>query len=82
MCLYFKKQKGSVMTLFYFVFSYTCLTLVVHPIVHAYLTKGWLWSIHSKWKRKFNKKLHVIINTNYHLTEFHFFDRNEEEIKL
>jgi ribonuclease G len=65
-----------------FTHQHNNLTISVHPIVHAYLTKGWLWSIHSKWKRKFNKKLQVIINTNYHLTEFHFFDRNEEEIKL
>ena len=65
-----------------FTHQHNNLTLVVHPIVHAYLTKGWLWSIHSKWKRKFNKKLQIIINTNYHLTEFHFFDRNEEEIKM
>jgi ribonuclease G len=58
------------------------LTLVVHPIVHAYLTKGWLLSILSKWNRKFKQKIHVNANSNYHLTEFHFYDKNEEEIKM
>lgn len=66
-----------------FTHQHNNLILVVHPIVHAYLTKGWLWNnIHTKWKRKFNKKFEIKQNTNYHLTEFHFFDFNEEEIKL
>jgi ribonuclease G len=58
------------------------LTLVVHPIVYAYLTKGWMWSKASKWKRKFKQNITVKTDTNYHLTEFHFFDSNNEEIKL
>ena len=58
------------------------LTIVVHPIVHAYLTKGWLMSILSKWNRKFKQKIRVNANSNYHLTEFHFYDKNEEEIKM
>lgn len=65
-----------------FTHKHNNLTLIVHPIVHAFLTKGWIWSIQSKWKRKFKKKLQVVQNTNYHLTEFHFYDKNEEEIKL
>jgi len=58
------------------------LTLIVHPIVYAYLTKGWMWSRASKWKRKFNEKITVRPDTSYHLTEFRFFDENGEEIKL
>ena len=59
------------------------LELVVHPIVHAYLTKGWPWSTRvSKWKRKFGLQIKVKANTAYHLTEYRFFDRNQEEIKL
>jgi ribonuclease G len=58
------------------------LTLLVHPIVHAYLTKGWMWSRASKWKRKFKEKITVRPDTSYHLTEFRFFDQNGEEIKL
>ena len=58
------------------------LTLVVHPIMHAYLTKGWIFSKLWKWKRAFKQNIKLHSNTNYHLTEFHFFDAHEEEIKL
>ena len=58
------------------------LTLNVHPIVYAYLTKGWLWSKASKWKRRFNHTVTIKTDTSYHLTEFRFFDQNGEEIKI
>ena len=59
------------------------LTLVVHPILYAYLTKGrWFNSRRWQWKWKYGKKINIKENTNYHLTEFHFFDKHEEEIKL
>jgi ribonuclease G len=58
------------------------LTLVVNPIIYAYLTKGWLWSKASKWKRKHKQGITLKQDTNYHLTEFRFFDVNGEEIKL
>ena len=57
------------------------LTVVVHPIVYAYLTKGFI-SKRRRWSWKFKQKIHVRENNNYHLTEFHFFDKNEEEIRL
>jgi ribonuclease G len=59
------------------------LTLVVNPIIYAYLTKGGMFK--SKlWKWRWRYKQHIKLkeNTNYHLTEFHFFDQHEEEIKL
>jgi ribonuclease G len=59
------------------------LTLLVNPIVYSHLTKGWFFnSIKWKWNRKFKTKIKVAANTNYHLTEFHFLDQNEEEIKF
>jgi ribonuclease G len=58
------------------------LTLNVHPIVYAFLTKGWLWSKASKWKRKFRQNIIIKPDNNFHLTEFKFFDNNNEEIKL
>ena len=58
------------------------LTVSVHPILHAYLTKGWLLSKKSKWARKFKQKINIIANSSYHLTEFRFFDKHDEEIKL
>ncbi|WP_018617370.1 Rne/Rng family ribonuclease [Segetibacter koreensis] len=59
------------------------LTLFVNPIVHSHLTKGWFFnSIKYKWNKKFQTKIKILPNTNYHLIEFHFFDQNEEEIKI
>lgn len=56
------------------------LTIAVHPIMHAYLTKG-LFSKKFKWSWKYKQRIHIKPNTNYHLTEFHFFN-HEDEIKL
>ena len=59
------------------------LRLIVHPIMYAYLTKGWPWSTRlAKWNKKFKQKTYLQQDTNYHLTEFRFFNKHEEEIKL
>lgn len=59
------------------------LELHVHPILHSHLTKGWFWSsIKSKWKSKYSVALKVVADNDYQLTEFKFFDNNEEEIKF
>ena len=63
--------------------KHTDLTLVVHPIMYAYLTKGgWFRSRLWKWRWKHKQRIKLKENTNYHLTEFHFYDSHEEEIKL
>ena len=64
-----------------FMQKHTGLTLEVHPILHAYLHKGFP-SIRLKWCWKFKQNIKVKANTNYHLTEFHFYDKSDEEIKL
>ncbi|HVZ95264.1 MAG TPA: Rne/Rng family ribonuclease [Chitinophagaceae bacterium] len=61
--------------------KHTGLTIEVHPILYAYLTKG-LPSIRMKWRWKYKQKIAIKANTNYHLTEFHFYDSHDEEIKL
>jgi len=58
------------------------LTLTVHPIVYSHLTKGIFSSIKRKWRKKFKTAIQVKANTDYYLTEFHFYDSNDEEIKL
>lgn len=58
------------------------LQLVVHPIIAAYLTKGIFSNKLSKMRKKYGVKLSLEENTNYHLTEFRFFDAQEEEIKF
>jgi len=63
--------------------KHTDLILVVHPIMYAYLTKGGIFrSKLWKWRWKHKQRIKLKENTNYHLTEFHFFDKHEEEIKL
>jgi len=57
------------------------LTLFVHPIMYAYLTKG-IISMRRKWGWKYKLSLKIKPNNTFHLTEFHFYDRNDEEIKL
>ena len=59
------------------------LTIHVHPILHSHLTKGWFFnSIKYKWNRKYKTGIKVLPNNTYHLTEFHFYDQNEEQIKF
>ena len=61
--------------------KHTGLTIEVHPILHAYLTKGFL-SKRLRWRLKYKQKIAIKPNSNYHLTEFHFYDKSDEEIKL
>jgi len=57
------------------------LTIEVHPILYTYLTNGFP-SRRLKWCWKYKQLIKVKINNAYHLTEFRFFDDNDEEIKL
>ena len=57
------------------------LTIQVHPILHAFLTKGFP-SKRMKWAWKYRQQIHIKENSNYQLTEFHFLDKSDEEIKL
>ncbi|MBL0233628.1 MAG: Rne/Rng family ribonuclease [Chitinophagaceae bacterium] len=59
------------------------LKLVVHPILYAYLTKGWFWKTKiAQWRKKYGRSITVQSDTNLHLTEYKFYDNHEEEIKL
>ena len=57
------------------------ITLCVHPYIEAYIKKG-LISIQWKWFFKFSKWIKVKAVSSYYLTEFHFLNSKEEEIKL
>ena len=57
------------------------LTVDVHPIMEAYLKKGFP-SKRMKWSWKYKQKIRVRANSGYHLTEYRFFDDHDEEIKL
>lgn len=57
------------------------LVLNVHPFVASYLKKG-LFSVLRKWNFKYRIMLKVQAVTSYHMLEFHFYDRYDNEIDL
>lgn len=57
------------------------LSMSVHPMMEAYLKKGFP-SRRMKWWLEHKKWVAVKGNTNYHLTEYHFFDEHGEEVRL
>jgi ribonuclease G len=57
------------------------LILNVHPFVAAYLKKG-LFPVYRKWDLKYRIILKIQAATSYHMLEYHFFDRYDNEIDL
>ncbi len=57
------------------------ITLCVHPYIEAYIKKGFI-SRQVKWFAKYSQWIKVKSNPAYQITEFHFFNGKEEEIKL
>lgn len=57
------------------------LKLVVHPYLEAFMNRG-IFSLRWKWARKYKVKLKVDPSNAYHIMEYHFFNANEEEIKI
>lgn len=57
------------------------LTVMVHPIVAAYLTRGWP-SIRMKWGMKHRQVIGIKSTNTLPLIEYKFLDKNQEEIKL
>jgi ribonuclease G len=61
--------------------DYSQLTLRVHPFVDAYLKRD-LISIQWKWFWQHKKWVTIISDNRYVITEYHFFDHKNEEIRL
>ncbi len=57
------------------------IKLYVHPFIKAYLTSG-LFSKQVRWLIKYYSKVNIFTNSSYHLTEYRFFDKNDDEIVL
>lgn len=57
------------------------LLIEVHPILYAYLTKGFP-SIRRKWRWKYKEKIRIRPNSAFQLIEYRFYDSMGEEIKL
>lgn len=58
------------------------VTIECHPFVHAFLTKGWLFSPASKWKRKYKGKIEVKANMSLPLMEYRYKDKDGAEINV
>lgn len=62
-------------------FNKSPLTLKVHPYISAFINKG-LISKKLKWWFKFKCPIHVKADSSLTFLEYHFFDKNGEEIML
>lgn len=57
------------------------ISITVNPILYAYLTKGFP-SIRMKWSMKFKRKINLEEDKSLSFLEYHFFNLNQEEIKM
>ena len=57
------------------------LVLALHPFLHAYYTKG-LISKRMKWYLKYHRSISLVKDSSIGITEFHFLNRDGEEIDL
>ena len=57
------------------------ILLNVHPFVASFLRKGMI-PIYRKWNLKYKISLKVQAVTSYHMLEYHFYDRFDNEIDL
>ena len=57
------------------------IVLEVHPYIAAFLKQGWP-SQQMKWYLEFFKWIKIIVNNNFHINKYRFFDENEDEIRI
>ena len=57
-------------------------TLILHPMVEAYITKGFWSSQLKSWKKSYGMKIHVEANSSMELLEHHLYDASGEEVVL
>jgi len=57
------------------------IILNVHPFVASFLKKGVI-PLYRRWNFKYKILLKVQAVTSYHMLEYHFFDRYDNEIDL
>ena len=58
------------------------VTLMLHPMVEAYITKGWWNNQLKRWKKSFGLKIVVEANSSMELLEHNLYDSKGEEITL
>ena len=57
------------------------IVLNLHPFVASFMTKGF-FPLFRAWNRKYKVSLKIQAVPSYHMLEYHFFDRFENEIDL
>ncbi|MFO8129741.1 MAG: Rne/Rng family ribonuclease [Bacteroidales bacterium] len=57
------------------------LKIELHPYLYAYLTKG-LISRRIKWYFQLGRWIRLQPNPSYHFLEYHFYDKNHDELKM
>jgi ribonuclease G len=57
------------------------IILNVHPFVASFLRKG-VFPLYRKWDMKYKISLKIQAATSYHMLEYHFYDRYDNEIDL
>jgi ribonuclease G len=57
------------------------IRLTLHPFVYSFLTKG-IISRQLKWYFKYKQKISLSESNKYHFLEYHFFNKNGDEIKI
>lgn len=57
------------------------LSISVHPFVHAFLRSGFP-SIRQKWMMQFRTRIKIKPSSSHHFLEYHFFNRNNDELKM
>jgi len=55
------------------------VVIYAHPYVAAYLNHGGLSSMKLKWSWRYKKLIKILPNADYHLSEYHFFDKKTGE---
>ncbi|MBN3036501.1 MAG: Rne/Rng family ribonuclease [Bacteroidales bacterium] len=57
------------------------LKLALHPFLYSYLTRGFV-SRRVKWFFRFKQWVRLRPDSAYHFLEYHFFDRNDDELRM
>lgn len=56
------------------------MSVVVNPIMAAYLSKGGLWSIRHKWRRRYLCNIKLLVDQSMGIIEFKIVDRKRREL--
>lgn len=60
----------------------TGITLTLHPYLHAYFTKGGWLSRQAKWFFRYWKRVKLVADSSFAITQFSFKNKQGEEIEI